>query len=397
MRDVLQSKNRELESDINHLLEHIDRVDIPLELNPFRMQIRKLCVQFRDVVNRNLKVLESEVTANLLLEEIISYTSSIAMRVSLMSATIVPALIRDPYGTQLSLRIILWIHRQHTQSQTAFPATADGGWSILPMVQYPIYYIPLLQQNRLLQQPLLFHEFGHLLHQLHKAEVDDLIFEFQITVIRKLNSALGTNDRYYQQQLAKNNTIAITWYSWIVEIFCDSVGFTIGGPSYVKAFSLALSSMRREDFHMNIDNIMGSSHPVSWLRVKFLAERAKNDGFVDISNHVLSEWNETAKTLGIEEDYYGMYDEVLHQSIVEIIDDMIVETNPRKYTDIDLATTSSNVFATPIRLLDKAWHQYESDPDGYRDWEKIIIQQYLDTDFDPPILKLLSGSNQDSA
>ncbi|MEM9954174.1 MAG: hypothetical protein AAF846_21365 [Chloroflexota bacterium] len=397
MRDVLRAKNRELADDIDRLLEHIDRVDIPLELNPFRLQIRRQCVFFRDKVKRNLDILASKTKTDLLLEEVISYTSNTTMYVRLMSDTIVPALIRDPYGTQLSQRIILWVHRQHVQSRTVFPATSDGGWSIFSMVQFPIYYIPLLQQNRLLQQPLLFHEFGHLLHRLHQAEVDDLIREFQITVIRKLHSALGSNDRYYEQQLQKNNRIATTWYSWIVEIFCDSVGFTLGGPSYLKAFSLALSSVSPQDFHMNIDNIIGSSHPVTWLRVKFLAERANAEGFVDISNRILSQWNETANVLGIKEDYYGMYDPVLHRSIVDIVDDMIVETDPRRYTDVDLAMTSRNVFATPIRLLDKAWHQFESDPEGYQEWEEMAIQQYLSVDFEPPILKLLNENNKGSA
>jgi hypothetical protein len=388
MHFELQTQNRNLRRDIQELLQYIEVVDIPLELYPFRAQLRNTCVKMREICDTNLKILESEQKTNVLLDEIISNTSSIHIRVRNMSDILVPALIRNPHGTHLSLKILVWIHRQHLATAQNFPVVRDGGWSIMPSRTLPIYCVPLLQQHRLLMQPLLFHEFGHQLHLIHKIEIDDLIREFQIIVLRKLNLPFASNDRYYERQLAKHHQIAMTWYSWLSELFCDAVGFHIGGPSYLRAFSFALTSMRREDFRIEQEFIMGSSHPVPWLRVQFLAKRAESAGFVDLANRVRTTWAETATALNIEEDYYGMYDEILEEDVIQIIDDMLVEANPRSYSETELTTTNTNILNSPVRLLYKAWELYENRTDSYFDWEKQIINQYLTTPFEQHTIQL---------
>lgn len=397
MRLELQTQNRNLHRDIQELLQHIELIDIPSELIPFRTQLRNTCVRMRQTCDKNLKLLKSEQKTQILLDEIISDTSSVHIRVRNMSDILVPALIRDPHGTHLSLKILVWIHRQHQEATNNYPVVTDGGWSIMPSRLLPVYRVPLLQQRRLLMQALLFHEFGHQLHWLHKDEIDDLIREFQILVLRKLSLPLASNDRYHQQQLAKHRRIALTWYSWLSELFCDAVGFQIGGPSYLRSFSFALTSMQREDFRIEQEFIMGSTHPVPWLRVQLLAKRAEAEGFVDLAKRVRTTWSETALALGIEEDYYGMYDEILEDDVTQIINDMLVETNPRSYTETELATTSANVLTSPIRLLNKAWEMYEAKPDTYLEWEKQVISQYLAAPLEPNTIHLFHPSEEEAS
>src|SRR5262249_6516547 len=144
---------------IEELLQHIELIEIPSELTPFRAQLRNTCVQMRQTCDKNLKQLQSEHKTQILLDEIISDTSGLHIRVRRMSDILVPALIRDPHGTRLSLKILVWIHQQHPETTNNYPVVTDGGWSVMPNRQLPVYYVPLLQQRRLLMQVLLFHEF----------------------------------------------------------------------------------------------------------------------------------------------------------------------------------------------------------------------------------------------
>lgn len=142
---------------------------------------------------------------------------------------------------------------------------------------------------------------------------------------------------------------------------------------------------------------MGSSHPVSWLRVQLLAKRAEAAGLVALSERIRKTWSETANALNIEEDYYGMYDEILEQDVVQIIDDMIIECNPRSYSETELATTSSNILTSPVRVLNKAWEVYETKPEVYSEWEKQIIEQYLVAPFEASTIKLFTQSSEEEA
>ena len=97
----------------------------------------------------------------------------------------------------------------------------------------PTYFFPFLEQKGLLFQPLLFHEFGHLLYLCHKREMDDLVRELQREVEDVLTPPSQRNDRHSDIQAGQRQTIVDTWYRWAQELFCDAVGLTIEGPSFL--------------------------------------------------------------------------------------------------------------------------------------------------------------------
>jgi hypothetical protein len=372
----LQERNRGLLRDIDDLLQSIAQAQVPHELQPFRSAVERICQSLRTAVLKNLSKLQSPQKATLLLEEIISDTANVIHVVRQMSELLIPALVRDPYGTHLSLKIVSWLHQEHPQTQQYPPVVTDGGWGVYPFV-LPIYYVPLLEQRRLLHQPLLFHEFGHQLYRHHKPEMDELVKEFQYRVLRVLTPAVGSNDTYYEQQLGYNQVVVVTWYRWMQELFCDAVGFQIGGPSYLKAFSAALNSIQREDFHIERDDLIGSSHPVAWLRVQFLTQRARAAGFLDLSDEIDRTWRKVASALKIVEDYYGIYDWVLQKDVVNTLEDLLVEAGPRRYQQEELQASDATFAFSPVSLLNKAWMMYEMDPENYPDWEQSVICQYL--------------------
>lgn len=375
MKLVLAERNRELITDVDELLSQASKTTLPQELEPCRSAVEQICKSLRDTLQINLAKLQLPDQVNLV-QEIISDTGIVLLHVRLMSESLIPALIQNPFGTHLSLKILVWLHQTHHQTRDYPPVVGTDGWGVLPLA-LPIYYVPLLQQNRLLQQPLLFHEFGHKLYGHHKPEMDQLVKELQHKILRLLRPSIGTNDPYYDEQMVYSQNIAFTWYRWIQELFCDAVGFRIGGPSFVKAFSASLSQMQRADFYLKQEDLIGSSHPVTWLRVHFLTQQARNEGLEDLAQQIDITWSKAANTLGIVEDYYGVYDEVLQNDVLQTLEYMLIEADPVKYQPEEKQDGTTFSECSPIWLLNRAWTIYESQPSEYPQWEKTMIEKYL--------------------
>lgn len=121
-----------------------------------------------------------------------------------------------------------------------------------------------------------------------------------------------------------------------------------------------------------------SSHPVSWLRVRFLTERARKRGFSNLADIVWNEWCITAEVMGVTEDYYGFYHDSLSQPVNETLEDMLVEAAPRKYIEQEVTgdkwepTTDS-----PVRLLNWAWQVYKQSPKIYTTWEAKQLEYFF--------------------
>jgi len=296
----------------------------------------------------------------------------------MLSARIAIPILRSAESDRLCLRVIGWLHSTHQETAHFPPAVADGFCAIWPYrVISPVYFFPSLEQRGLLYQPLQFHEFGHLLYACHEHEMDDLVAELQRGIARILTPISRRNDRYAEDQLVLRQRIVNTWYNWIQEIFCDAVGFTIGGPCFVHAFSSFLSTLQRQDFYQPSDMLSAGAHPVTWLRVQFLAQRAADAGFDSLANDVEREWRSVARILRIEEDYHGFYDPRLLDLVMRTVEDMLIEASPRPFEASEVTGLQDHTSDVPISLLNTAWRMFRAGPDAYRDWEQVVIEDYL--------------------
>jgi hypothetical protein len=64
----------------------------------------------------------------------------------------------------------------------------------------------------------------------------------------------------------------------------------------------------RGDFYREPYDLRFSTHPVKWLRMKLLIERAKGAGFAEVARDAEGEWKTVATTMAVSEDYHGFYD-----------------------------------------------------------------------------------------
>jgi hypothetical protein len=227
-----------------------------------------------------------------------------------------------------------------------------------------------VEQRGFLYQPLLFHEFGHFVYYRHKPEMDDLVSELRQDVINSLRPISRRNDRYSEERAMQRQLIANTWYTWAQELFCDAVGFQIGGPSFVKAFSSFLGVFNESDFYRPPKNLQLSEHPVTWLRVRFLANRAADAGFSELAESVQERWEMVARIIGVAEDYHGFYHDSLSGVIENTLSCMLTEASPRAFTSAEAAGGGWRPYVdSPIRLLNWAWQVYEAKHDQYAVWE----------------------------
>lgn len=375
IRESLQRRNQDVKRDLEQIILLGSRARIPNELESYRSAFLVRASQLLDSSGENLRLLSTGEPS--LLADVLSETSTLVQYARLLKFRYLRGLYRSGNWDRVCLRTIAWLHREHEQTKDYPAVFADDDVAILPSKGLPFYFFPCVEQRGLRFQPLFFHEFGHLLYKCHEPELDALVGDFQQFVESELMPVSQRNDQYAQEQARSRQSIVETWYKWTQEFFCDAVGLEIGGPSYLYAFSEYISKFQVSDYVRQASDLRGSSHPVSWLRIKLLLERAKRVGFDHESNWVSMRWRETADLLGVNEDYFGFYVDSVGMQLSRTLDDMLEEASPRKCT-LDEArgmkwdSDSSN----PASLFNYVWLRYLSQTETFYDWESSVLEKH---------------------
>lgn len=376
IRETLKRKNGDLKQDLENIEAFVARAHIVAELEAYRSALLARTRQLLTLSRANLAWLETG--ENSLLPDVLSETSTLLQYVRLLKFRYLRGLYRTTEWDRICLRTIAWLHAQHPQT-VSYPAVfADDDVSIIPSTRLPLpfYFFPCMDQRGLRFQPLFFHEFGHLLYKCHERELDALVGDFQQTVETELLPASQRNDQYAQDQAKLRQSIVETWYKWVQEFFCDAVGLAIGGPCFLNAFSEYIGKFQPADYSRQPSDLHGSSHPVSWLRIKLLAERSERDGFGRDAERLLEHWNDTANLLRVSEDHHGFYTASLKTSLVQTVDDMLVEAAPRQRSDSEAAGSGWEIQPVNlVALLNRVWREYFEHGSDFQKWEASVLEQ----------------------
>lgn len=379
LREILRQNNLDLMRESEQLLEALrDASDlIPPELDIYCSWV---IAAFEALLSQAIQNLDDlALGQDVILPDLVSSTQNIKQFLCLFNERLVSPILRTQLTDQLCLRLLQWLHSVHPPTEKIPLALIDGEFASWSARSLPtIYFIPPSVQRGLLYLPILFHEFGHLLYICHKQEMNDLVKDLQKQISNLLEPGSQRDDFYATVDLGNRITIVETWYEWTQEIFCDAVGLVIGGSAFLHAFSMYLRMLGRGEYHLEMKELSLRGHPVTWLRVRLLAERAKQMKFEAIADKLEETWRALAKVLKIEEEYYGFYEPEYLLVIQQTIDDMLVEANPRSFTQEEINVTSAELFgSSPIRLLNQAWQQFVSEPTKYQSWEKKAIEFFL--------------------
>lgn len=379
MREILQQNNEDLLEEVERLQEILRQsaATLPPELDSYYRWVTETCTEFRNKVERNLKDLRKR--NDQIIPYILSQTQGLTVRLYGFNSRLVSPVLRQLPTDRLCLKVLKWLHTEHTTTQNIPAAFSDGGVAIWPAPPFPtVYFLPPSFQHRLLYLPLLFHEFGHLLYACHENEMDDLVSELQKKIAGLLEPGVQRDDLYAQEEAEKHNTIVERWYEWTQELFCDAVGLVIGGPAYLHAFSMFFRMLGRDEFYLPLPVIAKQTHPVGWLRIRLLADRARQLGYHADAEAVENSWDLIATTLNVNEEHHGFYDNVFLTEIRQTIDDMLIEADPRQIAQAEVSDPDATAAAiSPIQLLNHAWHVFFTDSKSYPSWERNAIHLFL--------------------
>lgn len=377
MRDILRQSNLDLLREIERLREILQGVtgSIPEELNIYYSWAVTTCNDFRLQVMRNLYDLDLQQDA--ILPDLLSTTQQIVQTFHLFNQRLVSPILRVRPSDRLCLKLLRWMHSVHPQTQHIPAALSDGEFASWPAPPLPtIYYMPSSAQHGLLYLPLFFHEFGHLLYACYKPEMDDLVRDLQGTITELLEPDMRRDDLHAQVEAEKWTIIVETWYEWTQELFCDAVGLVIGGPAFVYAFSMYFSMLGRDEYHIPSEHLADQTHPVTWLRVRLLADRARQIGYNTDAGELENIWSMIAAAMEVIEDYYGFYAPEFLPAIQQIIDNMLTEVAPYRFNEQE-TSGSESLASSPVQLLNQAWREFLKDAEGYLSWERSMITAFL--------------------
>jgi hypothetical protein len=312
----------------------------------------------------------------------LSETQVLTRGVRLFNQRLVGPVLRARESDRLCLKVLRWIHSTHPLTQHIPMALSDGDFASWPQLNWPtIYFMPPSAQHRLLYLPLFFHEFGHLLYACHEPEMDELVKALQKVIAQFLEPSAQRDDRHAQSEAKRRSVIVETWYEWAHELFCDAVGFQMAGPAFAYSFSMYFRVLMRDQYHIRPEELEHRGHPVTWLRIKLLADHARRMGFGADAEVLEDTWSKIAATMGIVEDYYGFYTDGFLPSIRQTIEDMIVEAAPRAFeaheASAELLRIDSAATILPVQLLNQAWRKFLDNENAYTGWEKKVIEDLL--------------------
>lgn len=397
MRDLLRQSNTDLLLDIERLSEILITALPTLlpELNAYYKWVLDACETFRADVQQNLSDIELDArlgsSISSILPDVLISTQVIKRKFEFFNQRLVTPVLRARESDRLCLKVLAWLHSAHSQTRNIPAALSDGEFAIMPDPQLPtIYFLPPSAQHRLLYLTLFFHEYGHLLYACHRREMDDLVNYLQQNIAKLLSPRTQRDDRHDKKEEEKRNIIVETWYEWTQELFCDAVGLMIGGPAFAYALSQYFIMLGPNHYHLQISDLERSSHPVTWLRIRLLIDRARSLGYKSVAAKLERSWTIVSQELCIKEDYYGYFESSFLAIIQKSLDDMIEEAGVAafdaneiiKLTELPSAGHNFQPIidgsdASPVLLLNQAWQIFLNFPSEYCNWERKAIALIL--------------------
>lgn len=378
MRDRCEEINHFIFQELEKLLEGLGSASVPDELSPYTSWLRTVISELIDRTVRNLEYLDRYPSPDVH-ASVVSDTQDTVRHFHRVNDRLAPPILKYKAEDLLAVRVLWALHQSHAMTQSLSYAVASGRLETLtplprtepgPLMP-PIYYLPSSLQLGLRFIPLLFHEFGHPLFAAHFGHLEPLVRGLQVFVEGEVMPGLQRDDPTTARYLERARKIVHLWYSWAEELFCDAVALRIGGESFLSAFSSYFGWKGKTELRLPPDEILRSSHPVSWLRVKFLGLAAETLGHAQGAERMRQEWEALAKHHDVSEDYFGAYEHRFEPVVREAVDAMT------RVIDDAAEGGWTGSLGTVTAPLSEAWTVFRQSPREYPPWEARTLPGYL--------------------
>jgi hypothetical protein len=152
----------------------------------------------------------------------------------------------------------------------------------------------------------------------------------------------------------------------------------MGGPAFALSFSFYFRTIGQDAYQRSFADQIRSNHPVTWLRIRLLAVRARKIGFNEVADQIENDWENVAGLLRIPEDYFGCYDQAFLPDLSRALDDMLTEAAPRPAANDEINYTGPiTTTLTPPAAFNLAWRMLEADSPGYVRWEAQAVLDWM--------------------
>src|SRR5262249_51334127 len=100
-------------------------------------------------------------------------------------------------------------------------------------------------------------------------------------------------------------------------------------------------------------------------------------GYDPLADAVGKAWEETAKAIGVQDDYEGTWLDDFFVPLRETLDNMIEESQPPEHRPEDVTVVETAATFTPVQMCNLAWNKFETASVTYRSWERSAIDSFL--------------------
>jgi hypothetical protein len=153
--------------------------------------------------------------------------------------------------------------------------------------------------------------------------MDELVKDFQKVVAGILTPKSVRSRAEDSRSSSFRKQVVTAWYTGAQEFSYDAVGITVGGPCFLKAFSHFFRTRSNDHGYVPRDQQLQRRHPVTWLRIRMLVDRAAKHGMQSLAGGVQDAWAETVRVLGVQEDYEGTWADEVFLPLRQMLDNMI--------------------------------------------------------------------------
>lgn len=216
-----------------------------------------------------------------------------------------------------------------------------------------IIFAPPSGADEILVMPDLYHEFGHILHQLGRIPLFGKRFE---RALANYEDELNAQKRRHYRPLDPDliESVSRLWARyWAEEVACDTLAARIIGPSY--GWCNLHLCLRHPEIYLITD------HPADAARTQHIFRVLKRCGWKKEVEAMQKRWDQYTRVIqhprGTNYDDY--HPDQLFIAVMEDVEEAV--------GDLGVFSPSQSTISG---LFNEAWDQFLADPEGFGQWKE---------------------------
>ena len=239
---------------------------------------------------------------------------------------------------------------------------------------YNLLCIPLLEADFVLHLPDIYHELGHPLIEMENPKVEPFracLGQFNAIVRKYFDDEIRRRDLSKMVDPAVDPLLIYkdSWLeNWSIELFCDLFATYTLGPAYAWS-NIHMCAKLSWDIY-RLPSVQKTTHPPDEARMKAILIGLNILGCEEDAADIQQKWEEFKAIVGQKKghDFSIALPEKLLQSAAELCRIGTEKVECEIYAPGNAGKVNT--------LLNESWKQFWSDPNGFAEIEKKLLQAF---------------------